>query len=102
MEPPDIYKALSPLPGALERHGWHGSNESFFGNALQVEYGATGRASYFGAAYYPGCGCSFSLHGINPWALSSEELFAWLADLDGGEHQYVATDYLFTRIIVSL
>ena len=102
MSPSEVSEALAPLPGALERHASRGETDYFFNNALQVEYGADGKVHFIGASFHPGCGCTFSLMGRDPWRMAAQELFAFLAELDGGDHQFTATEYLFPRIIVTL
>jgi hypothetical protein len=98
----EVRAALAPLPGALASHSSHGSIDYFFGNALQVEYSPDGHASFMGASFYPGCGCIFSMDGLNPWALSAQELFAHLAAMDGDAHDYSSTEHVFPRRVVTL
>src|SRR5262245_36256795 len=98
----EIYAALAPLPGALAGHASREALDYFFGNALQIEYAPDGHAAFIGASFYPGCGCTFAIGGINPWAMSSQELFVYLAEMDGGAHQYRSTEYVFPALVVTL
>jgi hypothetical protein len=98
----EVMVALKAVPGALNRHESRGTLDYFFESALQVEYGVDGRAHFIGASFHPGCGCSYSLLGLDPWSLSAEELFELLAREDGGQHDFDASEHLFPNIIVTL
>jgi hypothetical protein len=102
MTRPEVIAALERVPGALNKHSSRGALDYFFENALQVEYGGDGRAQFIGASFHPGCGCSYSFLGIDPWSLPAEELFGLIAREDGGQHDFNASEYLFPNIIVTV
>jgi hypothetical protein len=98
----EVRAALSGFPGALAETASHESVDHFFGSALEVEYGCNGGAMFVGASFYPGCGCTFTLDGYDPWSIPASDLFERLARLDGGVHRFQSTEYLFRSLVVTL
>ncbi len=98
----EVRAALAAVPGAMDRASSRGSLDYFFCNALQVEYAASGRASFIGVSWWPDVQTSFRLFGVNPWALPATELFKLLALADGGDHQFNGSEYLFRNLIVTV
>ncbi len=84
----------------------HSENDGidyFFKSALEVSYDKNGCAEFIGTQYYTNCGCRFTFSGIDPFDLSSNELFEFIASIDkSSKHVYNPNEYCFKKLIITL
>ncbi len=75
-----------------------------FSNSLRIDYNLdTGQSNRLSIYWHPDCGCECYLNGKHISEFSAEELFSFLAGLDGGHHEYnQQAEYEFAKAGVML
>lgn len=93
-----VRKALAPFPdNGLDQES-NPTLDYAFGNSLQIEYDADGRAQFIGIGFYNGCGADYRFRGRHIGEYSARELFETLSSLDPDDHQFNADEYYFPSI----
>jgi hypothetical protein len=95
----DIRAAAASL--RLAASGQHAESDYFAEESVQVEYDAAGKAQFIGVAPLPGSHRA-RFAGLDVADTEAGELFARIAEAEGGTHAFEADGYLFPKQILLL